>query len=218
VGGDSLRIEAELGSGARALLTTPAAGKFYRSSGATAHQTNRLGVADGAALEWLPQESIVFQGARVRTLTRVELAGSGRFMGWEILCLGRPAAAETFTQGICRQGFEIFRDGLPLYLDNSHYEGGSRLLSEAWGLHGFPVVGCLLCTNAGTGVVQALRTELGALGNDELLSFTRLNDILVGRYRGLSAGRARQLFSHAWTLLRPAVMGKPAIAPRIWNT
>ena len=73
VGGDELRIDAALDAESRALLTTPAAGKFYRSAGPVARQTQRLTVAAGATLEWLPQENIVYSGARVHALTRVEL-------------------------------------------------------------------------------------------------------------------------------------------------
>ncbi|HXH04370.1 MAG TPA: urease accessory protein UreD, partial [Candidatus Competibacteraceae bacterium] len=124
VGGDELRLAAQLAPGARALLTTPSAGKVYRSSGAVASVEHCLHVTDGAALEWLPQELIVYQGARLRALTRVELASAARFIGWEILCLGRPAAGEGFATGCVRLALELWRDGHPLYREHGHYPGG----------------------------------------------------------------------------------------------
>ncbi|MEO7558110.1 MAG: urease accessory protein UreD, partial [Gammaproteobacteria bacterium] len=88
VAGDSLAIEVRVDERAQTLLTTPAAGKFYRSTGRSATARQVLIVSAGAELEWFPQENIVFQGARVAMTTRIDLAADGAFMGWEILCLG----------------------------------------------------------------------------------------------------------------------------------
>jgi urease accessory protein len=96
-GGDHLAISATIEAGAHAQLTTPGAGKWYRSGGAEASQTINFSLAEGATLEWLPQETIFFDGARARLETRVLLAADSRFIGWDILCLGRAAAGERFT-------------------------------------------------------------------------------------------------------------------------
>ncbi len=92
VGGDELAIRAEARAGASALATTPAAGKFYRSAGPLATQDQLLRVASGGALEWLPQESIVYPGARGVSRTRVELEAGAAFLGWEIVSFGLPAS------------------------------------------------------------------------------------------------------------------------------
>ena len=86
-GGDQLRITADIGQQAHAQITTPGAGKWYRSGGADASQTLGFKVAAGATLEWLPQETIVFDGASTNMQTHVELAGDSRYLGWDILCL-----------------------------------------------------------------------------------------------------------------------------------
>ena len=98
-GGDHLAISATVEAGAHAQLTTPGAGKWYRSGGAEASQTINFSLAEGATLEWLPQETIFFDGARARLETRVLLAADSRFIGWDILCLGRAAAGELFENG-----------------------------------------------------------------------------------------------------------------------
>ncbi len=108
VGGDSLAVDIDLGPGARALVTTPGATKFYRSAGADALVTQRLSVAAGAGLEWFPQEAILFPGARVRSRTEVALQADASFIGWELLSLGRPVIGERFDSGalhtgLCRQ-------------------------------------------------------------------------------------------------------------------
>lgn len=217
VGGDVLTLEAELAANTQVLLTTPAAGKVYRSDGAIARQTQFLQVGENAALEWLPQETIVFKSAHLRALTRVELSEQARFMGWEILCLGRPAANETFDQGLCRTGFEIWREGVPLYLEQGRYEGGSDLLEAAWGLQGLPVTASLVCASNASGLAERVReTVVPAKG--EWFAVSQLKGVLVCRYLGSSTQRASRLFKHIWSLLRPLVLDKTAVAPRIWST
>jgi urease accessory protein len=106
-GGDRLHIDVEVGAGAQALLTTPGAGKWYRSAGAIAEQAVTLkvsrGVTEGnpcgSTLEWLPQESIVFDAAQARMRTIVDLEEGARYIGVETLCLGRRASGETFARG-----------------------------------------------------------------------------------------------------------------------
>jgi urease accessory protein len=85
VGGDSLRVEVSVGPRAHALVTTPAATKVYRTRGPRATQVQRLTVAAHAALEWLPQETILHDGAAIDLDTTVVLADGARFIGLETL-------------------------------------------------------------------------------------------------------------------------------------
>ncbi|MDQ2695724.1 MAG: urease accessory protein UreD [Pseudomonadota bacterium] len=218
VGGDELFIDVTCEPRARALLTTPAAGKLYRSRGPTAHITQTLRAAAGATLEWLPQESIAYAGAQVRACTRVELAGDAGFIGWEILCLGRPASGEAFTHGQYSQRLEVWRDDRPLYLEHGRCAGASPLLAEDWGLAGQPVTATLVCAAARTVALEPLRAVAEDCNGDELLGVSQLRDALVCRYRGPSAQRARALFIRLWSLLRPAVLNAAAAPPRIWHS
>lgn len=149
VGGDSLEIEVAVAARAHGLITTPAAGKFYRSAQRQAVQRQRCQVAAGGALEWLPQEAILFDRSWSRLETRVELAGDARFAGWDIVALGRPAAGEGFVNGLCEQRFALFRDGRPLWRERNVYQGGGAQMAAAWGLGGFSVCGTLVCTVPG---------------------------------------------------------------------
>lgn len=225
VGGDELRIDATLDTSSHALITTPAAGKFYRSAGPTACQMQRLTVAAGAALEWLPQENIVYAGARIHASTHVELQGDARFIGWEILCLGRPAAGEVFTTGEYRQDFELWRDGEPLYLEQGRYNGGAPALTARWGLQNQPVSATLLCAGSPPDAVNAIRAawkELTArsppTNAGDLATVSQLDGVLICRYLGPSAVRARRFFTLAWGVLRPALLQRPACPSRFWNT
>jgi len=218
VGGDRLEIRAELDNGAQVLLTTPAAGKFYRSGGRMAAQLQHFTVAEGAALEWLPQETIVFDGARARGTTRVELAHGASFLGWEIVCLGRPAGGERFTNGVFIQGMEVYRQGRPLLRECSRFDGGGAILDAPWGLNGCPVSGTLVCTGGDAAGLAAVREAMGEDGCDEMTGATLLEDVLLVRFLGTQAERARERFLRVWEALRPRTFGRPALRPRIWNT
>jgi urease accessory protein len=218
VGGDSLSINAEVESGAHALLTTPAAGKLYRSAGASAQLSQELNVADGAWLEWLPQETIAFDGARAASATRVALTGTAGFIGWEILCLGRPAAGETYTHGEFVQRFEIWRDGAPLWWERNALAGGAPALHAPWGLAGKSVVATLVAVGRAPSALPALRELLNAEHDNGEFAVSQLREVLVCRYLGNSAEQARAGFTDAWRLLRPALWGIEASPPRIWAT
>src|SRR3569623_194052 len=216
VGGDELVIDVAVSAGAHALITAPAAGKFYRSAGATARQTQMLRVAAAAALEWLPQENIAFDGARAELCTRVELAEGARFIGWEIMCLGRPGAGAGFQHGVVRQRFEVWREGLPLFIARGRYEQAGAARSALWGLAGRAVSGSLLCAYEAPGLVEEVRAAIST--RDGLFSATQLEGVLVCRYLGDHADEARQCFERAWDILRPAALQRASCTPRIWAT
>lgn len=217
VHGDELDLGVEATAGAQALITTPAASKIYRSAGREALARQQIRVAPGASLEWLPQESIVFDGARVTLVTRVDLAAGGRFAGWEMVCLGRPASGETFTTGRVRQRFEIWQGARPLVVERGLYDGGGAMLEAAWGLRGFPVTGTFMAAPAGPDEIAGVRDACRP-GPGECFAATLMNGVLVCRYLGHEAQAGRRLFAAAWAALRPGLLGRPALAPRIWAT
>lgn len=95
-GGDELDVHAQLGTGTHALITTPGATRFYKSAGPKAVQRLVAQVGDHARLEWLPLETIAYRGCRAENTMRFELAPTAEMMGWDVLALGLPAAAEAF--------------------------------------------------------------------------------------------------------------------------
>jgi urease accessory protein len=221
VGGDELRLDLRVGPDAQALITTPAAGKVYRTLGPTARQTNVLSVEAGGSLEWLPQEIIVFDGAAATIDTRVELGPGARFIGAETICFGLAARGERFARGSCRQRFEIWRGGQPLFIERGQFDGGGAVHQAPWGLAGATVLSLLVAAPAPEPVVvETLRQSAAALQEPELAAFTVLGDgeLLVARYRGDGAERARNFVHTCWRTLRPALLGRPAVAPRIWAT
>ncbi len=220
VGGDTLLCRIGLEAGAHAVLTTPAATKFYRSSGLVAEQRQEIRI-DQATCEWLPQESIYFASARARVGTRVELDADSRFIGWDIACFGRPACEEVFEQGEVYQSFELWREGVPLFLDRLHVEGADvRMMQAPWGLGGGAVLGTLLAFPASVedldvarAVVEQLETE-----GEALTGVSLVDGVLVARSVAPRAGQIRALFIAIWQGLRPRVLQRPAVAPRVWAT
>jgi urease accessory protein len=230
VGGDELRIDVQVDEGAHALITTPAATKFYRCEARVSSQTQELRAA-GATLEWLPQENIFYRGADVRTATRVHLDERSRFIGWEIGCLGLPARGEAFDAGALKLDFELWRAAylpsgrpvpvsqetrnVPIFVDRLRLTGASPARGARWGLAGHEAVGTLLATPAQRESVEAVR-ELVA--DHPFAAVSRVDGVLVLRALAPQAEAVRKLFIAAWQRLRPAIVGREAVPPRIWAT
>jgi urease accessory protein len=217
VGGDELRMHVDVAAGAHALVTTPAAGKFYRCDDTVGRVEQHLEVGADAILEWLPQETIVYAGAQAEVTMRVEVAQGGQYIGWETLCLGRPVGAAPFTSGALRQRFEIWREGKPLWLERSQYAGAGPVLASAWGLQGHAVTATLVCVGGNAELVAAIRRVV-LPGADECFGVTRLRDVTVCRYLGPSAERARRCLIPAWWQMRWALLRRGPHRPRIWET
>jgi len=219
VGGDELEIAVRVGEHAHALLTTPGAGKWYRSGGAQAAQRLRFEVAEHGVLEWLPQETIVFDGARARMETEVVLARDARFIGWEVLCLGRRAAGERYASGEIALQTRIEQDGRVIWLERGKLEGGSPLLDSPAGLAGYSVAATLLAVGVSQDAAPlAACREILPTEADAQYGITALPEVLVARYLGHASESAREWFTALWRMLRPAVIGCEACSPRIWRT
>lgn len=149
--------------------------------------------------------------------TRVTFVPGARFIGWEVLCLGRPAAGECFDAGLCRQRLELWCEDRPLLIERSTIAGGSELLRAPWGFGGRTVSGTLLATPADQTIIDAVREAVAVEGED-LFSATLLDSVLLCRYLGDNAESARRCFTDAWRAVRPGLLGRPAQPPRIWRT
>jgi urease accessory protein len=213
VSGDCLQIDIKAAPHAQVLLTTPAAGKFYRSSGKPTHQSVQLNIAEEAALEWLPQEAIVYEGAQFDSAMTVTLAPGGRFLGWEILVLGRPAAEEGFNLGSANLSWHIVRDNQVLLMERLHLD--AEAFSAPWGLAGHSSCGTMIAIPADR---AALETVQQLIGDQAGRGVTLIGDMLICRALDARADRLREFFEQVWTALRPWVVNRQACAPRIWAT
>jgi urease accessory protein len=122
-GGDELDVDFSAGPAARVVVTAAAAEKVYRSLGPEARMRVRLEVADGAALAWLPQETIVFDRARMARSIDVELVGDAHLILAESLIFGRCGMGETVERGFVFDRWRVRRDGRLLFADALRLDG-----------------------------------------------------------------------------------------------
>lgn len=213
VAGDELLISANAAPATQALLTTPAAGKFYRSAGGEARQTVNLQVAAGASLEWLPQETIIYEGARLQSNMHIQLSAQARFIGWEVLALGRPAADEGFASGSVHLNWRIQHADRLLYWERQQLD--AQVLQARWGLSGQPACGSLFAYPADAACLAAVQA---LIGDDAWRGVTLIDGLLISRALDQRADRLRSFFEAVWRLLRTEVVGQPVCPPRIWAT
>ncbi|WP_448187800.1 urease accessory protein UreD [Azospirillum sp. sgz301742] len=217
VGGDRLEVAASVGAGASALVTAQAAEKIYRSTGADVRFDVRLTVGDGGWLEWLPQETILFDGARLRRSTCAEVAGSGRLLAGESLVFGRIARGERFTQGLARDAWEVRRDGRLVWADALHLDGDvAAVLDHPAGFAGATAYGTIVYVGKDAADrLDGARTLLEDLAPHA--GATVLGEVLVIRLLGCDAHRLRNDFGRVWAGLRAELAGLPARLPRLWH-
>ncbi|MCR8913252.1 urease accessory protein UreD [Marinobacter panjinensis] len=219
VSGDALSIQARVGEGAHTLLTTPAAAKLYKadSHGVAWAQHTHLSVEKGGILEYLPQETLAFDGSRGEQSTTIELATGARCIGWEILALGRPASQLPFVSGHLEQKFRLLMDGRPLWLERQPMDPNHPRFKGHWGQGGATVQATLWVVGLDdeAAAIEALRETLPA---SHRWAVTRRRGVVLLRYLGQERNEAWALCQQAWELLRPRLTGQPASVPRIWLT
>ncbi|WP_406821948.1 urease accessory protein UreD [Pseudomonas sp. KnCO4] len=211
VAGDRLELDIQLEPGSHALLTMPGASKFYRSVGPTARLTQRFHLAANSTLEWLPQDSILFSGARASLDSRFTLDPGARLLAWETLCLGRPVMNERFEHGALDSRLRIELPGEVGLHERLRLEGGH--LAK---LGGHPLVATFCAAPADQGVLEQVRPLLEQLGNPA--GATLLGSLLVIRLLDHDNQQLQRTLQRLWHVLRPAVLGLPACPPRIWAT
>ena len=221
VGGDRLSLNFHLQPNAKALITSATAGKIYRSSGLESQQNIDIQLESGANLEWLPQETIVFDGAIYRQNLRVELAPKASIFLWEITRFGRTARGEKFLSGEWRSHTEIWQQNSPLWIDRQWLKGGEKMLESPHGLARKPAVATLAWVGEPVTAeivekVRALRCEETIYPGNSTAGVTRIPNGLLCRYRGSSTAAARDWFVAIWQLLRLSFSERPCCLPRVW--
>ena len=217
VGGDQLHVSVDATRSAHALLTTPAATKIYRSGNGTSTILQEISAREDSCVEWLPQETIVFPRADAELQTVVRLEGNAEFIGWEVLCLGRPANHEGFDEGRLVQRFSLWRDDRPLYLDRLAVGAGGDVRGHAWGIGEWPVIGTMLISGTKEFAISALREAHEDDPRAPDFSCTQLEGVTVIRYLGASVPDCWRGFNTLWDWSRRRLGRGPASPPRIWK-
>jgi urease accessory protein len=222
VGGDTLDVFATLGSGAHALVTTPGATRFYRSEGELASQRTQLHLADGARMEWLPLESILYNGCLSENHLRFSLAPSAELLGWDITALGLPHADQAFARGRHCQHIEM----PGVWLERGLLDAtDARLMLSPLGLAGQRCMASLFFA-CGSAIgrhrrEQALDCAHQLVEGHPLKSMVGITSpnpqVLVLRVLSSQVEPAMALLKSVWGAWRRNLWGVSAVLPRVWS-
>jgi urease accessory protein len=217
VAGDRASVTVRVGEGAAALVTSQAAEKVYRSTGADCRVDTRLEVGPGGWLEWCPQETILFERARLRRSLTLDLAEGARAMLGEMLVLGRLASGERSSEGFLYDRIEVRHGGALAWLDSLRLDGRyAGLLDARAGLNGARAVATFV--HAAPDAASRLdfaREHLVAEG--VRAGATAVNGLLVVRWLAVEALALRRAFTLFWARFRQEAAGLPPTLPRLWH-
>jgi urease accessory protein len=220
-GGDSLFIRIELETNGCAVITTPAATKWYKGAGRSSRQEVTVRLGANSALDWLPQENLFFDAACGRSIFKLEIDPTASAIGWDMALLGRQASGEQWETGVIRSSTEICKtDGAPLWIEQTLLKGSDPLLKSPQGLAGFKALGTLWAM--GQRCTSAIATEL----NSQLPFEPALragatclpNGVLLLRCLSTEVELLRALMIDCWVRLRPRILGLAPHRLRLWAT
>lgn len=216
-GGDRIGLDLAVERGARSVVTTQAAEKVYRSAGEPCSVHVEVTAHERTWVEWMPQETILFDGARLRRTTTIRAAGDARVLAGEILVFGRLARGEVFRNGALRDAWTVERDGRRVWMEALNWPGpGDALLDHPAVLDGARSLATALYVaddapeklDAARRLLDRSRCRGGV---------TCVNGTLVARLLAADPQTLRTDYTRFWTGFRQAVAGLPARAPRVWD-
>ena len=223
VGGDELSIAIGVETGAHALVTTPGATRFYRSTGATAEQATTIDAAEGSRIEWLPLETIAYSGCEAINRTTCRLAPGAEMIGWDVTALGLPASSLPFVAGRFTQSIE-----LPgRWLDRATTRADdTRLLDSPLGWNGRRVLATMWFASGGA-LAESSRDDLLGAARDIASAHALASSagatspqdgVVVVRALADRVEPAMELLVRIWRAWRPIAWGLEPCVPRVWST
>jgi urease accessory protein len=207
-GGDRFGVQIALAPGARLIAGTAAAEKIYRSTGPDAEMDVRLELAEGAQLAWLPQETILFDRARLSRRIDVDIADGASLLLAEAVVLGRSAMGETMREGFFADRWRVRRAGRLVFADSARLDGAvsAKLKAAAAAAGGIALAGMLIAPggDATLSAVRALHAQfVGEVG------ISAWNGIAVARLCAKDGAALRHDLIAVLAALGAAV-------PRLW--
>jgi urease accessory protein len=207
-GGDNFDIEIAAAEGARLTLTTAAAEKVYRAPGAAAQLNISLKAAAGAHLGWLPQETILFDRARVHRRFDIELDDAASLLLCEIVVFGRTAMGERMEQGEFIDRWRLRRGGRLVFAETVRLDGniGAKLGRSAVAKGG-AAIGTALIVPGDEALVERIREASESFGGE--VGISAWNGFAMARFCAQDAARLRADMM--------AVLARTGAAlPRLW--
>ena len=226
VAGDRIDLAVRVEPGASAHVTASAAEKIYRSprsgnGGATTAIRQSLTAGCGAALEFLPPETILFDGAWLQRETVVELGPGAAFLGGDIVVFGRRARGERFTHGLLREVWEVRREGVLVWGDALHLDGDiAAIVDDPACFDGAAGFATLILAPAGRDPRKFLddaRAVQTAAPQGVRAGVTIVAGLLLARFLAGDAALLRRAYADLACHWRAEALGLPPRLPRIWH-
>ncbi len=219
VGGDRIAVEVAAEERAEAFVHAQAAEKVYRSAGDDVDVRVSLSAEAGSWLEYLPQETILFDGSRLNRRTRVDVVPGARLLAGEIGVFGRGASGETWRDGLYHECWEVRRAGELIWKDVLHLDETSvEALSGAFGFDGATATATAVYTGDDPAISLATARGLLADGGERVISAaTLVDDLLVVRWLAREPRALRDAFGKFWAGFRSGIAGLPGTLPRLWH-
>ncbi len=222
VAGDRLDIAVTLAPGAAVHVTASAAEKIYRSTGRTTTVGQSLSIGAGAALEFLPPETILFDGARLWRETRIDLAPGSAFLGGDIVVFGRRARSERFTYGFLREVWEVRRDGELVWGDALHLEDDvARIVAHPACFDGAAAFATMILAPPEQDprrFLEGARTiQSAGAGGILRAGVTAIAGLVIARWLAADASLLRHAYADLACHFRCAALGLAPRLPRIWH-
>ncbi|WP_158813573.1 urease accessory protein UreD [Methylocapsa sp. S129] len=216
VGGDHANAAIELGAGAQVLFTTQSAEKIYRSDGETSEVDARATLGAGARLEWLPQETILFEGARFRRRLTVDLAADASLLLVEAVIFGRIAMGERSIDASLRDSWRIRRGGRLVFAEELRLDHASAILDRPAVGRGARAIASILIAapdaQAQLDKIRAVLDDSGQRGDERLdAGASAFNGLTLARLASPSPDRLRAVVVAVMMALRGRA------APRVWS-
>ena len=224
VAGDRLDIRVELAPGAAAHVTASAAEKIYRSTGRTTTIKQTLSIGPGAALEFLPPETILFDGARLRRETIIDLAPGSAFLGGDIVVFGRRARGERFASGFLREVWELRCDGDLVWGDALHLERRDdvgRIIDDPACFDGAAAFATMILSPPAEDARSLLETARVVQSSSATTGLragaTAVSGLVIARWLAADAAVLRRAYADLACHFRSAALGLPDRLPRVWH-
>jgi urease accessory protein len=219
-GGDRMDIALSVGAAAAAVGTAQAAEKLYRSTGAVTEMSIRLAAESGGWLEWLPQETILFNGARLKRRVEIALSGDAAILAGDLLVFGRRARGERIEYGLVHDQWRLRIDNRLVWADALFGEDEELVgaLRHPAALNNAGASALLIHAGPGAAAHLALVRGLLAAGNAAVQSAaTCVNDMLLVRWLAEDSIDIRPSFARVWTALRAAARNLSPTLPTFWH-
>jgi urease accessory protein len=210
-GGDQLKFSVTVDTSAAAVATTQAAERIYRRLAGTASLETRLTVGDGARLDWLPQETILFDRSSLSRSLTIDIARNASIMALEAVVLGRTAMGEVLSEAAVRDHWRIRRGGRLIFADSLRLDGDATgiMHGRATGGGASALATLVLIAPDAEARLDAARDALAGASGE--CGASAWNGMLVARAIAPTGQALRADLTRLVETLRDTPM------PRVWN-